>query len=158
MAGTNTQTLAVTLQLVTNCKSCEAVLSGRSTSCPACGSKYHPSCALLLGTALNGGFNRCCSRRPPSPSPFSMEAFKNLIVEEIRVEIKDVVTKTIEETLGESIRSTLQSHMSSFTATIDSTINSTLTGIETNLNNSLAAIRSTIDSSNTAVNERFSTV
>ncbi|CAG5090732.1 Protein of unknown function [Cotesia congregata] len=105
------------------CRGCNAKIIGKTVTCPQCNAKYHPSCALLTGTNSSGAFTRCCSRRPASPLPFSIEALKESIIEEFKGSLQDIIVTSVNTAIGPIIQSTMQPQISSLKRNLEDTVN-----------------------------------
>ncbi|KAH0553891.1 hypothetical protein KQX54_005564 [Cotesia glomerata] len=140
------------------CRGCNAKIVGKTVSCPQCSAKYHPSCAFLTGTSSTGAFTRCCSRRPASPLPFSIEALKESIIEELKNSLQDIIVMSVNSAIGPIIQSTMQPQISSLKRNLEDTVNKYLSAFNEKVDAKLNEVHSSIATSTNVLVQRVDNI
>lgn len=83
------------------CLLCNTVIATKSITCTRCRTIYHPSCAMITGKTPEGAFNKCCADLTPANQ--TLESFKELLVDELKNDFKDMISKTMKESVKDSL-------------------------------------------------------
>lgn len=114
MPNNSQLTIGATQQKSATCRNCNASISKRLYFCSQFRSKYHSSCALVTGTTSTRAYNCCCDRKANSPMSFSLDILKNLVIDKLKVDLKNLIVSTIKECVSTTIKEYIQEKNDSF--------------------------------------------